>query len=238
MNYYLRVSILGFLGMGLLFSVSCEAKLKLKNQQEKQSYAIGQNIGKSMKQQAVDIDYKVLTQGIKDGLAGKSALTDEEIQTVMTTFQQEQMKKQQEEFTKNAEANAKEAVSFLAKNKSKSGVITTQSGLQYKIDKKGTGTVYPKETDTVVVHYQGTLVDGSEFDSSYKRNQPATFPVNGVIKGWTEALQLMRVGDEYTLYVPSDLGYGERGAGPLIGPNKLLIFKVKLEAINPKTAKS
>ena len=237
MKYYLKSSVLGLLCLCLVCSVSCEAKLKLKDQKTKQSYAIGQNIGKSMNQQNVDIDYKTLIKGIKDGLAGKSELSDTEIQTVMTTFQEEQMKKQKEKFTKDAKLNKESGSAFLAKNKSKPGVITTQSGLQYKVDKKGTGTVSPKKTDTVVVHYQGTLIDGTEFDSSYKRNTPATFPVNGVIKGWTEALQLMKVGDEYTLYVPSDLAYGERGAGALIGPNQLLIFKVKLEEINPKTAK-
>jgi len=225
---YVRVGVLAVL---VLFSVSCEAKFSLKTKEAKQSYALGQSIGKNMSQQGMDIDEIALSEGLKDGLNGKSELTDEEIQQVMVDFQKEQMEKQQKERNMASESNQKEATSFLASNKSKPGVITTKSGLQYKVDKRGSGKQSPKSTDTVVVHYKGTLVDGTEFDSSYKRNQPATFPVNGVIKGWTEALQLMKTGDEFTLYVPPELGYGERGAGQLIGPHKLLVFSVKLEEI-------
>ncbi len=199
---------------------------KQPNKQKVQSYAIGYNVGTTFKQQGFNLDFNGLMKGIKDALNGDSMFTNDELNTILTSFQKEK-------FTQDANANQKEAADFLANNKKNPDVSTTQSGLQYKIDTKGTGTVSPTETDTVVVHYHGTLVDGSEFDSSYKRNQPATFPVNGVIKGWTEALQLMKVGDEYTLYIPSELAYGEQGTPPLIGPYKLLIFKVKLEAINP-----
>jgi FKBP-type peptidyl-prolyl cis-trans isomerase len=204
---YIKIGLLTIL---VMTSVSCEAaKVSLKSKEARQSYAIGQSIGKSMKQQNAPINSDALAKGIKDALAGKSDLTDQEIQEVMALFQKAQIAKQQKQHQSALTKNQKEADSFLAKNKSKKGVITTKSGLQYKVDKRGRGKQSPKATDTVVVHYKGSLIDGTEFDSSYKRNQPATFPVSGVIPGWTEALQLMKTGDEFTLYVPPKLGYGE-----------------------------
>ena len=235
MTNFSRLSIVGFLSFCLIFSVSCEANYSPKTQNDKESYSIGQNIGKSMKQQDIEINVDALAQGIRDALSGNSALTEDEIQSVMTEFQTRQVEKQQERMAKLSKTNTEDAIQFLSENKSKPGVITTKSGLQYKVIKRGSGSISPKATDTVVVHYKGTLIDGTEFDSSYKRNQPATFPVNGVIKGWTEALQLMKVGDQFTLYIPANLGYGEQGAGPMIGPNQLLIFEVELKEINPKT---
>jgi FKBP-type peptidyl-prolyl cis-trans isomerase FklB len=202
-------------------------------QKEKLSYAIGMNLGRQFKNQSVDIDPAMLAQGVRDALAGKTALTEDDARAVMTAFQEEMRSKQAAMMAQAGEKNAKEGEAFLAANKSKDGVVTTPSGLQYKILKEGTG---PKPTldDTVVCHYRGTLIDGTEFDSSYKRNEPAKFPVKGVIKGWTEALQLMPVGSKWQLWVPSSLAYGDRGAGPQIGPNTMLIFEVELVSIQPR----
>ena len=204
--------------LGILFLVSqvnAEEKLILKNQKEKVSYIIGMDIGGNLKKQSIDIDPNILAKGIQDALGGaKSLLTDQEIQETMVAFQKEMMAKQAEV----AKKNKTEGESFLAENKKKEGVITLPSGLQYKIVKEGTGET-PKLEDTVTVNYRGTLIDGTEFDSSYRRGQPATFSVKGVIAGWTEALQLMKVGSKWQLFVPSNLAYGERGAGRDIGPN-------------------
>jgi FKBP-type peptidyl-prolyl cis-trans isomerase FklB len=203
-------------------------------QKEKLSYALGINLARQFQSQAVDVDVAFFTQGLRDTLTGgKPALTEEEVRAVMTAFQEEMKTKQAALMKRESEKNAKEATEFLAANKDKEGVVTLPSGLQYKVLKEGTG---PKPTleDTVVCHYRGTLINGIEFDSSYKRNEPAKFPVKGVIKGWTEALQLMPVGSKYQLFVPSSLAYGDRGAGPVIGPNALLIFEVELVSIQPK----
>lgn len=202
-------------------------------QKDKLSYAVGMNLGRQFKAQEVDIDPAMLAQGLRDVLAGKTALTEDEARAVMAAFQGEMRTKQAAMMAQASEKNSKEGEAFLAENKTKEGVVTTASGLQYKILKEGTG---PKPTldDTVVCHYRGTLIDGTEFDSSYRRNEPAKFPVKGVIKGWTEALQLMPVGSKWQLFVPSSLAYGERGAGSQIGPNTMLIFDVELISIQPK----
>jgi FKBP-type peptidyl-prolyl cis-trans isomerase len=198
--------------------------LTLKTQKEKASYAIGMNIGKSMHKDSVDVDTAILLRGLKDGLSGaKPLLTDDEARAAMTALQVELRKKQDD-------ANK----AFLADNKTKDGVVTLPSGLQYKILKEGTGPK-PTAADTVVCNYKGTLIDNTEFDSSYKRGQPATFPVSGVIKGWTEALQLMPVGSKWELFIPSELAYGARGGpGGGIGPNATLVFEVELMSIQPK----
>jgi FKBP-type peptidyl-prolyl cis-trans isomerase FklB len=162
---------------------------------------------------------------------GKPLLTEQEIKDVITALQKDLQAKQQEKMRVLAEKNKKEGESFLAENKKKDGVITLASGLQYKIIKNGGGKM-PKATDSVTVNYRGTLIDGTEFDSSIKRGQPATFQVSGVIPGWTEALQLMREGSKWQLFIPSNLAYGERGAGGSIGPNAVLIFEVELISIN------
>ncbi len=222
-----------------------QAPLTLKSQKDKTSYAVGMNVGKglaaNLRQQSVEVDQAILLRGLKDALAGgKLLLTDDEAKAVLTqlqtevrTRQQEKMKVEQEKMKAAAEENKKEGAEFLAANKTKDGVVALASGLQYKILTEGTGPK-PAATDTVSCNYRGTLVDGKEFDSSYKRGQPLSIQVNGVIKGWTEALQLMPVGSKWQLFIPSDLGYGDRGSGPVIGPSATLIFEVELLSIQAK----
>ncbi|HEV8048051.1 MAG TPA: FKBP-type peptidyl-prolyl cis-trans isomerase [Terriglobales bacterium] len=206
----------------------------LTTQKDKVSYAIGMNVGTNLHRQSVDVDPKILQQGLEDALSGgKTLLSEDEAKATLMQFQTEMRQKQQEKMQQAGAANKKEGDAFLAANKSKDGVVTLPSGLQYKIMTAGTGPK-PKSSDSVVCNYKGTLIDGKEFDSSYKRGQPATFPVAGVIKGWTEALQLMPVGSKWQLFVPADLAYGERGSGPDIGPNATLIFEVELLSIQSK----
>ena len=209
--------------LGILFLVSqvnAQEKLVLKNQKEKVSYIIGMDIGGNLKRQSVDIDPSILAKGIQDALAGtKPVLSQEEIQETMVAFDKEMKEKQKQ----RGEA-------FLSENKKKEGVKTLPSGLQYKVIKAGTGKK-PKSSDTVTVQYRGTLIDGTDFDSSYRRGQPATFQVTGVIPGWTEGLQLMGEGAKWQLFIPSNLAYGERGMGGLIGPNATLIFEVELISV-------
>ena len=211
----------------------------LKTKKEKFSYALGMNVGAnlgtSLRKQAVDFDPNIVAQGLKASLAGgKTLMTQEDAQALLKEVQTDMLKKQQETMRVVGEANKKEGEAFLAANKGKAGVVTLPSGLQYKILKEGNGPK-PTATDTVVCNYRGTLINGTEFDSSYKSGQPATFPVNGVIKGWTEALQLMPVGSKWQLFIPSSMAYAERGAGADIGPNATLIFEVELMSIQPKT---
>src|ERR1700731_40499 len=203
----------------------------LTTQKDKFSYALGMNLGTSLRKQSVPVDPNILARGLKDSLAGgKTALTEDQAQATLMEVQTEMRKKQQEQMRVAGEASKKEGAASLAANKSKDGVITLPSGLQYKILTQGTGP-NPTPSDSVVCNYRGTLLNGTEFDSSYKRGEPATFPVSGVIKGWTEALQLMPVGSKWQLFIPSELAYGERGAGGQIGPNATLIFEVELLSI-------
>jgi FKBP-type peptidyl-prolyl cis-trans isomerase FklB len=214
--------------------VSAEENLVLRSQKDRVSYIIGTEIGKNFKKQAVDIDPDILTRGIKDAISGKQPLlTEQEVQETMAAFQKEMMAKQQELAKKLGEKNKKEGEAFLAENRKKEGIKALPSGLQYKVVKAGTGKK-PKSTDTVTTHYRGTLIDGTEFDSSYRRGQPASFPVSGVIAGWTEALQLMEEGAKWQLFIPPNLAYGERGAGSQIGPNATLIFEIELISIQEK----
>ncbi len=208
------------------------APLPLKTAKEKASYAIGMSMAKGMKAQGVEVDPAILARGLRDGLAGKTQLTDEQAQAALTQLQTDVKAKQEEKSKLAAELNKKEGDSFLAANKAQSGVVTLPSGLEYKILQEGTGPK-PTLTDTVVCQYKGTLLNGKEFDSSYKRGQPATFTVGQVIKGWTEALQLMSVGSKWQLWIPADLAYGPRAAGPDIGPNSTLVFEVELVSITP-----
>ena len=202
--------------------------ITLKEQKEKVSYSIGVSIGKSMKRDAIDVNPDLVVQGIKDALSGgKILLTDEEMVATFTALQQDLAAKQTEARKALAEKNLKEGEKFLAENAKKEGVVTQPSGLQYKIITDGTGKK-AKLTDTVTVHYRGTMIDGTEFDSSYKRNEPATFQLQGVIPGWTEGVSLMKVGSKWQLFIPSKLAYGEEGAGDVIGPNATLIFDVEL----------
>jgi FKBP-type peptidyl-prolyl cis-trans isomerase len=207
-----------------------------KSEKDKISYAIGMNVGKNLQRSSIDVDPAIVTKGIQDTLAGKTLMTEAEAQAVLTQLQADMRKKQEEKAQQAGDANQKEGEAFLAANKAKTGVVTLPSGLQYKILKEGAGQK-PSATDSVVCNYQGTLINGTEFDSSYKRGEPATFPVNGVIKGWTEALQLMPVGSKWQLFIPPDLAYGPRGAGPDIGPNATLIFAVELLSIKAKDNK-
>ena len=215
-------------------AAKASAPLALTTQKAKFSYALGMNLGASFKKQSVPVDPNILARGIKDALAGgKTALTEEQARAVLMEVQTEVRKKQQEEMQAAGEASKKEGATFLADNKSKDGIVTLPSGLQYKVLTQGTGPK-PTASDTVVCNYRGTLINGAEFDSSYKRGEPATFPVNGVIKGWTEALQLMPVGSKWQLFIPSDLAYGERSPAPEIGPNSTLIFEVELLSIKAR----
>jgi FKBP-type peptidyl-prolyl cis-trans isomerase FklB len=215
-------------------AAGAQEKPGLKDQKEKVSYIIGFDIGADFKKQAIDVDPEIVARGIKDGLAGKkSLLPEEEAKQVMADFGKE-MRARQEELRKAAgEKNKKEGEAFLAGNKAKEGVKTLPSGLQYKVIKPGTGKK-PTAADNVTTHYKGTLIDGTEFDSSYPRGKPATFPVSGVISGWTEALQLMQEGAKWQLFIPPNLAYGERGAGQVIGPNTTLIFEVELISVQEK----
>jgi FKBP-type peptidyl-prolyl cis-trans isomerase FklB len=192
------------------------------------------NIARRLTQQPVELDKAALVQGFKDELSGgKVLLTDDQVDAELKQLSAEANVMAQQQEQKAAEANMKEGQDFLATNKTKEGVKVLPSGLQYKVEKEGTGPK-PSASDTVVCNYRGTFINGKEFDSSYKRGEPATFPVSGVIKGWTEALQLMPVGSKWQLYIPSDLAYGTRGAGGVIGPNQTLIFDVELLSIKGK----
>ncbi|MBI5420072.1 MAG: FKBP-type peptidyl-prolyl cis-trans isomerase [Deltaproteobacteria bacterium] len=228
----MRLHWLAALAVALLsVPAYAEEAAVLKTQKDKVSYGIGMNVGQNLKHQSIDVDVNLLAKGIGDVLSGgKTLMSEEEFRATMTALQQDLAEKQAETMKNLAEKNRKEGEAFLAENKKKEGVVTLPSGLQYKVNKEGSGST-PKETDTVETHYRGTLIDGTEFDSSYKRGQTATFPVNGVIPGWTEALQKMKVGSKWQLFVPSILAYGERGAGRDIGPNSTLIFEVELLGI-------
>lgn len=200
-------------------------------EKEKVSYAIGNSIGNNFKEQGIDVEPSIVAQAIKDVLTDSSlALTEEQMEEVMMNFQRTMQQKQREQQSKAGEANRAAGKAFLEENKSAAGVVTLPSGLQYQVLKEGNGPK-PKLSDKVTTHYHGTLINGKVFDSSVKRGQPASFPVSGVISGWTEALQLMPVGSKWKLFIPSELAYGERGAGADIGPGTTLIFDVELLSI-------
>ncbi|UOF01585.1 FKBP-type peptidyl-prolyl cis-trans isomerase [Bdellovibrio bacteriovorus] len=212
----------GLVVAALGFTTACQKKVKLDTDMKKASYAIGQQIGGNLKQQNIDFDADALAQALKDASAGKNEMSKEDMQAAMMKLQEMAMKKQQEA----ADTNAKAGKDFLEKNKSAANVKTTASGLQYIVEKEGTGAS-PKKEDVVKVHYKGTLTNGEQFDSSYDRGQPAEFPVGGVIPGWTEALQLMKVGGKSKLFIPPELAYGPSGR-PGIPPNSVLVFEVEL----------
>ena len=227
----MKLNIMIILGVLVLVSqVNAQENRVLNTQKDKMSYIIGMDIGSNLKKQSIDVDPNILAKGIKDALAGqKPLLSDQEIRETMAAHQNE-MKAKQEALAKK---NKEEGDAFLAGNKKKEGVKTLPSGLQYKVIKAGKGKK-PKPDDSVTTQYRGTLIDGTEFDSSYKRGQPATFKVSGVIPGWTEALQLMEEGAKWQLFIPPNLAYGERGAGGVIGPNATLIFEIELISIQEK----
>ena len=207
------------------------APLTLKTDYEKQSYAMGMNLGLGLHHQGMTLDPALVARGMKDAMnGGKTALTEEEARSVIQKLQGDVRQKVEAKAKEEGLANRKAGEEFLAANKTKEGVVALPSGLQYKIETAGTGPK-PTTSDTVTCNYRGTLIDGKEFDSSYKRGAPASFPVGGVIKGWTEALQLMPVGSKWQLFIPPDLAYGDRGAGGDIGPGETLIFEVELLSI-------
>lgn len=220
------------------------AKADLKTEDDKVSYSVGFSMGSSFKEEELKMNLDILKQGLEDGFTGsKQILDEEEMKKTMTAFREKMRAKKQAEYMKRmeerkeqGEENKEKGKAFLEENKTKEGVVTLESGLQYKILQEGTGAS-PKATDTVKCQYKGTTIDGQEFDSSYKRGQPATFAVNRVIKGWTEGLQLMKEGGKWQFFIPAELAYGERGAGQNIGPNEVLIFEVELLEIEKSEAK-
>jgi FKBP-type peptidyl-prolyl cis-trans isomerase FkpA len=227
-----KLALCGTLVMALAFTAACQKKVSLDTDIKKASYAIGQQIGGNLKQQNIDFDADALAMSLKDASTGKNQMSKEEMQQAMMKLQELAMKKQQE----TATANAKTGKEFLDKNKTAQGVQTTASGLQYIVVKEGTGAS-PKKEDVVRVHYTGTLTTGDKFDSSVDRGQPAEFPVGGVIPGWTEALQLMKVGGKAKLFIPPELAYGPSGR-PGIPPNSVLVFEVELIDIVKQEAKA
>ncbi len=240
---YLTISIASIIVFSLIIISALNTGAKsgkpsLKTKTDKVSYCLGLDIGKNLKQQSIKINTDAFVQGIKDIIAGsKKILTEQEIKKVMADFQKEMAAKQKtmmaerkKEITAAGKKNKAEGEKFLSANKKKKGVITLKSGLQYKVIKQGKGKK-PQLTDQVKVNYKGTLINNTEFDSSYKRGKPATFRVSGVIAGWTEALQLMPVGSKWILYIPPSSAYGDKGAGRIIGPNSTLIFTIELLSI-------
>jgi FKBP-type peptidyl-prolyl cis-trans isomerase FklB len=216
----------------LAVSVHAQEKIELKDQKQKVSYAIGMDIGANFKRQDIDIDPKALASGLADAIAGKPQFTETEAKQVLNEFRTQMMAKMEARDKEQGDKNVKAGEEFLAANAKKEGVKTTASGLQYKVLKSGDGKgKTPKPTDTVKVHYHGTLIDGSVFDSSVQRGEPAEFPVNAVIPGWTEVLQLMKEGDKWQVYIPAKLAYGAQSPSPKIGPNSTLIFDVELLSV-------
>ena len=222
---------------GLLFGTAANAVDKLSTDKEKASYMVGMDVANGVRQIKDEIDVEIMVQALRTSLAdGKTLLTDAEAQTVRESFQQMFRSKMEAKRKAMAETNKAEGEKFLAANKTKAGVKTTASGLQYQVIKEGTGTK-PSATSMVKVHYTGTLIDGTKFDSSVDRGTPAEFALNGVIPGWTEALQLMKAGSKYKLFIPSALAYGDNGTPGVIGPNATLIFDVELlEVMGAPTA--
>lgn len=230
----MRIIAAALIGIAAV-SVAAE-KVSLKTENDRISYSIGVDIGKNFHDQDIKVNTNSLVAGIKDGLKAQTTLlSEDEIKQTLMNFQQSMLDKRAAEFAQVAEKNKAEGEAFLAENKTKEGVVTLNSGLQYKVQRAGSGSS-PKVDDLVTTHYRGRLIDGTEFDSSYKRGEPVQFPVNGVIPGWTEALQLMKPGAKWELFVPSELAYGEYGAGRVIGPNATLIFEVELISVDQAQA--
>jgi len=232
MHNFIRLAALAAISLGLY---ACDKgsseKQTLDTTLQKASYSYGVDVASRLKQQGIDLDVNALNRGIADSYNGAElALDDEARIQAKTMFQAELRDSMAKKQAETAASNQATGEAFLAENAKKEGVITTDSGLQYKILTTGDGG-QPKDTDTVTTHYRGTLIDGREFDSSYKRDKPASFPVKGVIKGWTEALQLMHVGDKWQLFIPADLAYGETKRSELIEANSTLVFELELLSI-------
>src|SRR6266516_5586799 len=229
----MNTRLLTVCAVGLLAGlVRAEDKTAFKDPKEKASYSIGANWGNSLKRQEVELDLEATIKCLRDCLAGKSVLTDQELREALTAMNQEIRAKMEEKRKHLGETNKQEGEKFLAENKTKPGVITLPSGLQYKVLAEGSGES-PKSNDVVTANYRGTLIDGTEFDSSSKSGQPLVRPANMLIKGWTEALQLMKPGAKWQLFIPPDLAYSERGSGAQIGPNATLIFEMELVSFKP-----
>ena len=222
-------------GLGLLaVPVSAQETTALQTQKDKVSYLIGVQVAETIKSQGIDIDPSLVATGLRDALSGaKLLMTDDDLRATMTALQQEMAQKQAQARSRAADENKKAGETFLTENAKKEGVVTLASGLQYKVLKSAEGKK-PTDAETVVCQYRGTLIDGTEFDSSYASGGPATFQVSGLIPGIKEALQLMPVGATWQFFIPSDLAYGERGAGGAIGPNAMLIFEIELISIQDK----
>ncbi len=199
--------------------------------EQKAAYTIGSNFIQSLKLQGIELDIDSVVQGVRDGSSGNLALSQDEMKQALDAYKAKLIKEQEQTQQAAPGKNVELGQAFLAENKTKDGVTTLTSGLQYKVITTGTGAT-PKATDKVTTHYRGTLIDGTEFDSSYSRNKPTSFPVNGVIAGWTEALQLMHVGDKWQLFIPANLAYGNRAVGNIIKPNSTLIFEIELLKVN------
>ena len=225
------LNVIGATVLMVTIAVGCtaeEAAVKLDDAKQRISYTIGLNIGRDFTSQGVEVDTTALMAGVRDGLGGqKPRLTDEQMMAEVKSFREGMIAKQEAKQKAMAAKNKADGEAFLAKNAKEQGVVVRDSGLQYKVLKEGTG-VQPKADSVVSVHYRGTLLDGTEFDSSYERKEPLILPVGGVIPGWTEALPLMKEGAKWQLFIPAALAYGEEGAPPAIGPNAVLIFEVEL----------
>jgi len=232
-NVFIAVSLL-VLASSLLYA---EDAPKLETQKQKESYSIGYQVGLSMMKDGVDVDSEVFMQGLQDAVAGKEGLLSmEEMQNLIVERREKLKKEQMQKLLEMRAQNAEEAVTFLEENEKKEGVKTTESGLQYQIIKEGEGNS-PKPDDMITVHYRGTFIDGTEFDSSYSRGEPQFLQADNVIPGWREALQMMKVGSKWKIFVPPALAYGRGGAGQIIPPNKLLIFEIELLSIEKKQDK-
>ncbi len=232
----MRIASRVWLVLGLVIGcghASADETAKLATPQERLGYALGYQLAQGLKSRSVDLDAQALSRAIVDVLTGRTpALTRQEMQAVMTGYQQQLAARRE----LAAEKNRNEGEAFLAENRKKPGVVTLPSGVQYKVLRPGTG-VTPTARDTVVANYRGTLIDGTQFDSSYDRGEPVTFPMHEVIQGWQEVLPLMKAGARWQVVVPADLAYGEHGAGGVIGPNQTLIFDIELLDVKPATDK-
>jgi len=232
----IRSTTIFLLGIGFLVGCATAQETSLGGEKEKLSYALGVKYGNGLKKESIEVDPALFKRGLEDALSNsKMLLTEEEIRQAVTVLQDELKSKRSAAQAEKRLQNAKEGEAFLAGNKTRDGVVTLPTGLQYRILKEGAG-MKPTLNDTVVCHYRGSLIDGTEFDSSHKRNQPASLPLKKLIKGWRDALQLMPVGSKWQLFVPPSLAYGERGAGGVIGPNATLIFEVDLVSIKAAAA--